>query len=290
LTRPRSLRIHDVLAFIGAAYGKVYAENTRETIRRQVLHQFEQARIVDRNPDDPTLSTNSPRTHYALSRSAVAVLRVQGTPRFVKHAAAFVRRHGALLDAYRAARTHHLVPLEMPGGLRLLLSPGRHNELQAVIVQEFGPRFAPGGRVLYLGDAANKTLHIESQTLEWLGIPVTKHDKLPDVVLYLENRRWLFLIEAVTSHGPVSPKRRFELERVLRNCQLVRLYVSAFPDFREFKRHLTNIAWETEVWLAELPDHMIHYNGDKFLGPSARNRETKVRESLQPYQLFDDEA
>ena len=143
--------------------------------------------------------------------------------------------------------------------------------MQGAIINDFAPRFAPGASVLYLGDTQNKTLHIDTATLERLGVPVTKHDKLPDVVLYLKAKKWLFLIEAVTSHGPVSPKRFNELEAALSDCAATRVYVSAFPDFAEFKRHIQNIAWETEVWIADIPDHMIHFNGDKFLGPPTKN-------------------
>lgn len=73
----------------------------------------------------------------------------------------------------------------------------------------------------------------------------------------------------VTSHGPVNPKRVEELQSTLKDCTATRVYVSAFPDFRQFKQHVDKIAWETEVWLAEIPDHLIHSNGDKFLGPKA---------------------
>jgi type II restriction enzyme len=135
---------------------------------------------------------------------------------------------------------------------------------------EFAPRFAPGSLLLYLGDTAQKHLHVDQVVLDVLKIPVTKHDKLPDVVLHLPTKNWLFLIEAVTSHGPVSPKRKHELETVLESCPIPRVYVSAFPDAKEFKRHAENIAWETEVWIAEMPDHLIHFNGDKFLGPIER--------------------
>lgn len=71
----------------------------------------------------------------------------------------------------------------------------------------------------------------------------------------------------VTSHGPISPKRLIELEELFNDCLLGKIYVTAFPDFAEMKRHLANIAWETEIWILEFPDHMIHYNGDKFIGP-----------------------
>ena len=136
------------------------------------------------------------------------------------------------------------------------------------MVSAFGPRFAPGAVLLYLGDAARKLLHLDREKLDRLHIPFTEHDKLPDVVLYDEERDWLFLVEAVTSHGPMSPKRVQELTVTLKDCTSRPLYVSAFPDLRQFKRHVDNIAWETEVWIAEMPDHLIRFNGDKFLGPS----------------------
>ena len=134
-------------------------------------------------------------------------------------------------------------------------------------MEQFAPRFAPGAKLLYLGDTANKSLVMDSEELVRLGFPVDKHSKLPDVVLYLPKKRWLYLIEVVTSHGPVSPKRFQELEKIFDQSAIGRVYVSAFPDFKEYIRHARNIAWETEVWLAEAPDHLIHFNGDKFIGP-----------------------
>ena len=86
-------------------------------------------------------------------------------------------------------------------------------------------------------------------------------------MLYLSRKHWLYLVEVVTSHGPVSPKRREELERWTKTSKVKPIFVSVFPDFKEFKKHVTEIAWETEVWIREMPDHLIHYNGDKFLGP-----------------------
>ena len=162
----RSLKIHDILGFIKERHGKAYAENTRETVRRQVLHQFEQARVVDRNPDKPSLATNSPRTHYALSKDALLGIHAYGTPRFVRTARDFHQKHGALLEVYRAARARHMIPVQLPSGAELKLSPGKHNALQVAVVTEFAPRFAPGASLLYLGDAANKTLHLDKKVLE----------------------------------------------------------------------------------------------------------------------------
>jgi type II restriction enzyme len=121
--------------------------------------------------------------------------------------------------------------------------------------------------ILYLGDTAKKDLYYDEEILQELNIPITQHSKLPDVIIYDRIKNWLFLIEAVTSHGPVTPERVIEIEEFLKDCNAGRVYVSAFPDFAEFKKHTSSIAWETEVWLVEVPDHMIHFNGDRFLGP-----------------------
>jgi adenine-specific DNA-methyltransferase len=261
------LRTVDIMDFMRDAYKKQYAPNSRETIRRQTLHQFEQARVIDRNPDDPTRATNSGKTAYRLTGPALAVVQAFGSGTgFEAAIAAFKSGFGELETAYRATRDLHRVPLVLPEG-SAYLSAGAHNVLQAAIVGDFGPRFAPGSRLLYLGDTAAKHAIIEKAALVAIGVVLTEHDKLPDVVLFDEKRNWVFLIEAVTSHGPVSPKRHRELENVFGKCRAGRVYVTAFPDAATFRRYAADIAWETEVWLADNPDHMIHFNGNKFLGP-----------------------
>lgn len=262
-----SLRIHGILIEIKKRYGREYAENTRETVRRQVIHQFEQAGLVLRNPDDLSLPTNSPRTHYALSDEALKVVRAYGSKQWTKAAQAFTDSVGTLIEVYQRKRDRHKIPLRLASGEEFKLSPGKHNELQAAVVADFGPRFAPGAILLYLGDTENKKLILNEEGFGSLGVPAPSHDKLPDVVLYDKERRWLFLVEAVTSHGPVSPKRRLELEEVFESSSAGLVFVTAFPDFAAFKNFLNEIAWDTEVWLAEMPDHLIHYNGDRFLGP-----------------------
>jgi type II restriction enzyme len=277
--RRRSMRIHDIIVTIRNVFKVGYAENTREDFRKQVLKPFERARVVDRNPDNPTLATNDPRTHYALTQDVMTVLNSYGSDRFETAASRFTASYGNLAEAYAAARKRNLVPVTLPTGEHLTLAPGKHNELQAAVIEAFAPRFAPGGKVMYLGDAADKTLHLRGDELAALGVPLTKNDKLPDVVIYLPARNWLLLIEAVTSSGPVSPGRRQDLEKVLNGCSADRVYVTAFLNFSEFKRHVHDIAWETEVWIAENPDHLIHYNGEKFLGPFPA---TTARRTVRP--------
>ncbi len=269
-TQKPALRIWDVMGFMRDKYGKDYAANSRETIRRQTIHQFEQARLVGRNADDPSRPTNSGNSCYCLTDAAIIVLKAFGTAGFDDALEKFVQKFGQLEKAYNKRRDLQKVKLELPTGATLQLSPGKHNALQVAVVEELGPRFAPGAKLLYLGDTAKKHVVCEVDDLAKLKIGITEHDKLPDVVLYYAKKKWLFLIEAVTTHGPVSPKRHAEIETMLSACRAERVYVTAFLDKADFRKYAADIAWETEVWIAETPDHMIHFNGPKFLGPYKR--------------------
>lgn len=261
------LRTVDLMQFMRDEYRKDYKPNSRETIRRQTLHQFEQARIADRNPDDPSRPTNSGKNCYALSDAALKVIRAFGTKSFQKKCDAFLQSYGALREAYKRTRASKEVPLVLPGGKAYRLSPGKHNKLQAAVIEQMGPRFAPGAQVLYVGDTASKHLVMEQKQLSRVGVPITLHDKLPDIVLFYAEKNWLFLIEAVTSHGPVNEKRHAELEAILSDSSAGRVYVTAFLTRQEFRKYAAEVAWETEVWIADNPDHMVHFNGIKFLGP-----------------------
>ncbi|GAB1447849.1 hypothetical protein MASR2M44_08500 [Bacteroidota bacterium] len=256
-----------IMSFVNENYAKNYAPNTRETFRRQVLHQFEQARIVDYNPDNPSLPVNSPKAHYALSNPVLDVVKTYKTKNWKPALKNFIETVGKLSAVYLKERELNQIPIVLKNGKTLKLSAGKHNEVQAAIIEKFAPRFANGGTLLYLGDTAKKDLFVDKKGLKDLEVPIDQHSKLPDVVIFDDQRNWLFLIEAVTSHGPVSPKRLLELEELLKNCKAGKIFVTAFPDMSEFKKHSTNIAWETEVWLMEVPDHMIHFNGDRFMGP-----------------------
>ena len=261
------LRVHDILVEIKRRFGREYAENSRETIRRRVLHQFAQAGIVIQNVDDPSRPTNSGLNNYMLSDLALDVVCAYGSSKWKARVRNFIDQQGRLLDVYQKAREQTKIPLQVAEGKVYRLSPGKHNKLEAAIVEEFGPRFAPGAKLIYLGDTAKKTLVLDEAVLAKLGMPVSEPVKFPDMILYDSKKKRLFLIEAVTAHGPVSPKRQIELERLFERCKAGKIYVTAFLDFATYKKYANDIAWETEVWIAEMPSHMIHFNGDKFLGP-----------------------
>lgn len=264
----------DIMQFIREYYRQDYKPNSRETIRRQTLHQFEQARIVDRNRDDPSRPTHSKDNNYTLNESILAILMVYPDGEWMRKVEEHKKKFTALKDLYNKKLNKEKIPITLPDGKEILLSPGKHNQLHADIVHEFCSRFiGEGGRLLYIGDTASsrneggKFMILEREFLESIGVPPMFHDKLPDVVVFDEKRNWLFLIEAVTSHGPVSPKRWIELEEAFATCEVGRVYVTAFPNRAEFRKNAADMAWETEVWIADNPDHMIHFNGDRFLGP-----------------------
>ena len=118
-----------------------------------------------------------------------------------------------------------------------------------------------------MGDTIEKDLVKNVEKLAQLGFEITLHDKMPDVVLYREDKNWIYFVESVTSVGPMDPKRIIEITEMTQNVRAGKIFVTAFLDFQTYKKFAEKLAWETEVWLAEMPDHMIHLNGDKFLGP-----------------------
>jgi len=266
---PRTLRVHDVIIAMKNEWKRKYAENTRETIRRQVLHQLEQARVVDRNPDEPGLPTNSPRTHYRLTEECAECIRFYGTAKFSGAIRKFRTKFGSLQEKYRKLAGAGSVAVILPEGQEISLSPGKHNALQKLFIEQFIPRFAKGAEVIYIGDAAKKFDKSVWKEVQKLDLKLTDHGKLPDIILQDKKRKWLFLVEAVTSHGPVSPKREMELRALFQNRKFGLIFVTAFAEKKEFRRHASNIAWETEVWIAEEPGHLIHFNGNKFMGPMA---------------------
>jgi type II restriction enzyme len=141
------------------------------------------------------------------------------------------------------------------------------NELQAAISELFLPRFAKGGKILHLIDSSRSTIVSEKKILNSLGISDEQIGMLPSVVIYDDKRNWLFLIEAGSSQGPINEQRLIELDGLLKSCKVGKIYVTAFTRREEFVDHLDNIAWETEVWMSDVPDHMVHLNGDRFMGP-----------------------
>ena len=256
------IRIHDVIAFANNNYGTTYAENSRETFRKQAMHHFRNAAFIEDNGK----ATNSPNYRYRLTEEMLELVQSFGTDRWKAKLASFQANHEALVQLYASKIIRRKMPVKI-NGRNFTFSPGAHNRLQKAIIEEFAPRFAPSSECLYVGDTTKKDLVKNEDKLRELGFTITLHDKMPDVVLYLEEKKWLYFIESVTSVGPMDPKRIKEIEEMTAGVTVGKIYVTAFLDFKTFKKFSESLAWETEVWIADMPDHMIHLNGDKFLGP-----------------------
>jgi len=248
-------------------YGKEYAPNTRETFRRQTLHQFCDGGIALYNPDEPNRAVNSPKACYQIAPELHTVLLTYGTPEWDESLKKHMENISTLIEQYAMARKMEMIPLKLNDGTDLILSPGAHSQLIKDIIVEFGPRFAPEAEVIYIGDTGAKEDYFRKDRLADLGVIVDRKGKLPDVVLYWEERNWLLLIESVTSHGPVDGKRHGELAKLFASAKPGLVYVTAFPDRKMMAKYLMDLSWETEVWVSDAPTHMIHLNGDRFLGP-----------------------
>ena len=256
------IRIHDVIAFASDNYGITYAENSRETIRKQAMHHFRNAAFIEDNGKP----TNSPNYRYRLTDEMLRLIQSYGSDEWERKLVTFKKRHESLVQLYASKRTMRKMPMKI-NGADFTFSPGKHNQLQKAIIEEFAPRFAPNTECLYVGDTTEKDLVKNEDKLRELGFVITLHDKMPDVVLYSEEKNWLYFIESVTSVGPMEPKRIKEIEDMTIGVTAGKIYITAFLDFKTFKKFSEFLAWETEAWIADMPDHMIHLNGDKFLGP-----------------------
>ena len=241
------IRIHDIIQFSNTYYGSTYAENSRETFRKQALHRFRTAALVEDNGK----ATNSPNYRYRLTEETLKMIRNLNSDEWNKSVSRFLMYHEKLVDIYASKKKMSMMPVKINGS-------------------DFNfsaPRFAPNSECLYVGDTIEKDLVKNVDKLTELGFEITLHDKMPDVVLYREDRDWIYFIESVTSVGPMDPKRILEITELTKDVKAGKIFVTAFLDFKTYKKFSEDLAWETEVWIAEMPEHMIHLNGDRFMEP-----------------------
>jgi len=259
--------ITPIMDWVREYYNKDYAPNTRETVRRQTMHQFCDAGIALYNPDKPDRPVNSPKAVYQIEPGTLVLLRQFGTEAWHNALATYLANRETLVPRYAKERNQNRIPVEIAPGKEITLSPGEHSELIRAIIEDFAPRFAPGSVLVYAGDTGDKWGYFDAPLLFELGVEVDSHGKMPDVVLHYTEKNWLLLVESVTSHGPVDGKRHNELANLFTGSNAGLVYVTAFPNRTTMGRYLSEIAWETEVWVADSPSHLIHFNGTRFLGP-----------------------
>uniref|UniRef100_A0A7C2NX72 Restriction endonuclease n=1 Tax=Schlesneria paludicola TaxID=360056 RepID=A0A7C2NX72_9PLAN len=259
--------ITPMMDWIAANYGVKYAPNTRETVRDEAVKHFVAAGMLVRNADDPSRPTNSGRTVYCLEPHALELLRKYGTEEWPSALTAYLQSRTAIVAELQRERSLHRVEARLPSGELVSLSPGGQNPLIKRILEDFCPIWVRSGVVLYIGDAENKWLHFDRDYLARLGVAIDSAEKIPDVVVHDVPRNWLVLVEAVTSAGPVDSKRRSELKQLFANSSAGLVFVTAFANREDLRTFVTQISWETEVWIADDPTHVIHFDGERYFAP-----------------------
>lgn len=259
--------IAPVIDFIGRKYGLHYAPNTRETVRDEAMKRFVEEGLAMRNPDHPARPTNSGKSVYRIEPLALKLCRAFKTDAWDALLRKYLATRGEIERDLRRARARVRVHVRLPSGEAISLSPGGQNPLIKEFIERFCARFIPGGIVLYVGDTENKFQHYDARYLGRLGVTIDSAAKMPDIVVHDPKRRWLIVGEAVTSAGVVDGKRRRELKEIFVGFPAGLVFVTAFENRDAMGRFLDRISWETEVWISDNPDHVIHFNGERFLGP-----------------------
>lgn len=259
--------ITPMMSFAKSVYDKNYAPNSRETFRRYSIHQMVDAGIALINPDDPLRPVNSPKNVYQIEPTTFELLKTFGTDEWGTSLKVYLESIQTLSEQYANERKMNQIPVKIAEGEVINITPGAHSLLIKSIIEEFAPRFAPGAKLVYAGDTGDKWGYFNEDLLTELNVKVDAHGKMPDVILFYPDKNWLLLVESVTSHGPVDGKRHSELAKLFSESTAPVVYVTAFPSRSIMAPYLSVIAWETEVWCADAPTHLIHFNGIRFLGP-----------------------
>jgi type II restriction enzyme len=265
---PKPMTTREIIRFWNLHYGEKIADSSYDDVRRKDLIYLVESGLVEKSAADSTADTNDGMREYAMSQNGLRLLRAYGTDQWEVALLNFRDQMGVLTDRLSKAREFKMVPITLPNGEIIKLSPGPHNRIQKAVVEQFLPRFAHQSiELLYLGDTEQKILCIDNQRLKQLGLSKLDRTMLPDILAYEAERNWLFIIEAVHSSNPINPLRHLQLRKLTQDSKAGIIYVSAFENMKAFAKFSKEISWETEVWVADNPDHMIHFDGERFLGP-----------------------
>lgn len=262
---PYALTTRQIITFINASFEENISSGSYDDIRRKDLKHLVLAHIV--NKSSPESATNDSTRGYTVNPLYAELIRSFGVKDWEKLVKDTLKDVQLLSEKLKRERELSKVEVTFTNGTKLDFSLGEHNDLQKAIIEEFLPRYGFGAEVLYVGDTAKKYLYLNKEGLKALNFFDIAHEELPDVIAYSKEKNWLYLIEAVHSSGPISEERLIQLQQLTEKCTADIVYVTAFQNRAKFRSFIANVAWETEVWIADNPDHLVHFNGDKFLGP-----------------------
>ena len=260
-----SLKTRDIINYVNEHFKENISSGSYDDIRRKDLKLLTIAEVVLQS--NPNSATNDSTRGYSINPTYSELIRSFGNKNWEKSVKDILKNIEPLSQKLKRERQISKVEVTLPSGKQLTFSAGEHNDLQKAIIEDFLPRYGFGAEVLYIGDTADKYLYLEKEKLEKLNFFEISHEELPDVIAYSKKKNWLYLIEAVHSSGPISEIRLLQLQNLTQGCTADIVYVTAFLNRPKFRQFISDIAWETEVWIADNPDHLVHFNGDKFLGP-----------------------
>ena len=260
-------RTRDIITFENKNFGEDISPGSYDDIRRQDLKLLVEAGIVVNSSSTEEQATNNPSRGYGLSTSFANLLHSFGSSRWEILLNEFRKETKSLKEELERRRDLQKVPVTLPNGKTIVLSYGEHNNLQKAIIEVFLPLFGFGAEVLYVGDTKDKFLHLEKAEFEKIKFFTLEHEELPDVVAYSREKNLLYLIEAYHSTGEWDEIRVRKVKRKLEEsgCTANVIFFTAFENKNIFKQKAKDIAWETEVWIADSPEHLVHFNGYKFL-------------------------
>lgn len=259
------LKTRDIIVYVNKHFGENISSGSYDDIRRKDLKLLTVAEIVVQS--NPNTATNDSTRGYSINPFYAELIREFGKANWIEMVKLKLSDVEPLSEKLKRNRPLDKIDVKLPKGETLSFSIGEHNQLQKAIIEEFLPRYGFGAEILYVGDTSDKYLFLEKEKLGELNFFELSHEELPDVIAYSQQKNWLYLIEAVHSSGPISEIRLMELQRLTKDCTAEIVYITAFLDKITFRKWMADIAWETEVWIADNPDHLVHFNGDKFLGP-----------------------
>ncbi len=265
LSHGYSLKTRDIIVYVNKHFGENISSGSYDDIRRKDLKLLTVAEIILQS--SPNSATNDSTRGYSINPTYAELVRNFGSKNWEKTVSEKLKDIEPLNKKLRRDRNLKKVNVTLPSGGELTFSAGEHNNLQKAIIEEFLSRYGYGAEVLYVGDTSDKYLYLDTEKLEELNFFEISHEELPDIIAYSSKKNWLYLIEAVHSSGPISELRLIQLQKLTKNCSAEIVYVTAFLNRTKFRQFIADIAWETEVWIADNPDHLVHFNGDKFLGP-----------------------
>lgn len=247
-----------------------YADTTRESIRDETLREglVDVGAVVLRND----LATTSSYPRYALQRDFAALFdpRLQGED-LAKSTEDWARSHlNALALARMALIRRGATALEgevsvtLPNRSVRRLAQGPSSVLIKAVVEEFLPRFLYAPAVVLLSESRTKIVVQEKALIEALGLRIETDRLLPDLIALDTQlgRELLLFVEVVATDGPVTPSRKKALEAMAEEAhftadKLAFVTVYLDRDHATFRKTFGSLAWNTLVWLASEPEHII---------------------------------